>query len=339
MSAALLALLGLGAGGGFLTKEAIDRLGDVGNEAVLGTTVDGERIPGAMEIAQGGLDQTQFKPFTITSSTGGMFGVTPGEDGSLGITSTLGKREKSIQNMMLRQAQKQLRASPYGQQMGRDAMSSAYDLGQDFMQRAGMSTAQREGDIYGNIRAMQRPEEQRQQLALEERLANQGRLGVRTNMYGGTPEQLAMAKAQSEAQNQASLMAMQQAQAEQLQQANIGAQYAGLGSQLGARDIASQAAQQQLGLSSLEGAYTPQAQLNALQQASQIYPQLQQRAQQAGAGLFGEAAMGGLEARLGAELGQANLLGNLGSGLLGGLFTPVSQAGGGATNLLVSALS
>jgi hypothetical protein len=48
--------------------------------------------------------------------------------------------------------------------------------------------------------------------------------------------------------------------------------------------------------------------------------------------------MGGLEARLAAELGQANLLGNLGSGLLSGLFTPVSQAGGGATNLLTTIL-
>ncbi len=73
---------------------------------------------------------------------------------------------------------------------------------------------QRQADIYESIRATQTPEEQRQRLALEERLYNQGRMGVQTNMYGGAPEQFALAKAQTEAQNQAALMAMQQAQAE-----------------------------------------------------------------------------------------------------------------------------
>jgi len=303
MSAELLALLGIGAGGGFLTKEAIDRLGDVGEQAVLGTTVNGQRIPGAMEIAQQGLEQTQFKPFTVRSTTGGMFGVTPTEGGGADISMTLSPEEQALQGMMMSRAQSQLGATPYGQAMGRQATQSAYGLGQDFMAQAGMPTADR------------------------------------ANMFGGTPEQLSLSKAQEEAQNQAALMAMQQAQQEQLQQANIGSTYATLGSRLGAQDIARQVSQQQLGLGSLEAAYTPQAQLTAIQQASQLYPQLQQRAQQAGAGLFGEASMGGLEAMLGAELGRANLLGNLGSGLLGGLFTPVSQAGGGVTNFITSALS
>ena len=58
------------------------------------------------------------------------------------------------------------------------------------------STAGRETDVYNRIRATQRPEEERQRMALEEILFNQGRSGVSTNMYGGTPEQLAMARAQ-----------------------------------------------------------------------------------------------------------------------------------------------
>ena len=69
-------------------------------------------------------------------------------------------------------------------------------------------------EVYDRIRATQLGEEERQRLALEERLASQGRLGVQTAMFGGTPEQLALAKAQESAQNQASLMAMQQAQQE-----------------------------------------------------------------------------------------------------------------------------
>ena len=112
--------------------------------------------------------------------------------------------------------------SLFGQQLGQ------YGQGQDIQnlrsqygnlaQQAGqglmMSPEQRQGDIYESIRATQRPEEQRQNLALEERLLGQGRLGISTDAYGGTPEQLAMAKAQAEAGNTASLMARQQAMAE-----------------------------------------------------------------------------------------------------------------------------
>ena len=220
----------------------------------------------------------------------------------------------------LYQGMQGLGQTPAGTYATRGAAQQAYGLGGQFMGMAGQNPMQRERDIYGNIRAMQTPEEQRQRMALEERLFNQGRGGVSTNLYGGTPEQLAMAKAQAEAQNQASLMAMEQARAEQLQQANIGSAFAGLGSQLGARDLAAQQLQQQIAMGNLVGAYAPQNQLLALQEASQLYPQLQQRGQLYGAGMFGEASMGGLEAYLGAGLGQANLLGALGTGLLSGLF-------------------
>ena len=283
-----------------------NRLGDIGDTAY---TRGGD-------IAQQGLEQTQFKPFTVRSSTGGMFSADPGGN----VTMGLGPQEQAIQNALMAQAQQGIAGGFGGDPMQQAAAQQAYGLGGQFMGMAGQDPMQRERDIYGNIRAMQTPEEQRQRMALEERLFNQGRGGVSTNLYGGTPEQLAMAKAQAEAQNQASLMAMQQAQAEQLQQADIASTFTGLGSTLGARDLASQQAQQQLALGNLVGAYAPQNQLLALQEASQLYPQLQQRGQLYGAGMFGEASMGGLEAYLGAGLGQANLLGALGTGLLSGLF-------------------
>ena len=279
-------------------------------------------------------------------------------------------------------------------------------------------TGAREQDVYNRIRATQSGEEQRQRLQLEERLANQGRLGVRTSMFGGTPEQLAMAKAQEEAQNQASLMAMQQAQREQqqalgtaqtlggmfgqqaglsntlqsaaqqraaqlsqlglsanqiesqlrseglgrastaaaqsgslaqtagalqAQKAGLDLQYTGLGANLAqqrqALDAANQAqalqalqmsqgmytgaealrgAQQQRAAQALSSAYVPQAQALQALQATSMFPQLQQRGQLYGAGLFGEASMGGLEAMLGAGIGQANLMGQVGTGLLSG---------------------
>lgn len=304
-----LLLGGLGAGGAAAVYNAYDRLGDIGEQA----------LAGSQDIAQQGLQQTQFQPFTVTSATGGQFGAVPVEGGGVGVAMGLSPEEQALQQTLMGQAGTLFGTSPYGQAMGQTAAESAYGLGQQFMGLAGQDTAQREQDVYNAIRAMQSPEEQRQQLMLEERLANQGRLGVRTNMFGGTPEQLALSKAQSEAQNQAAYMAMQQAQQQQAQQAQLGQTYAGLGSQLAAQDLAARAGQQQLGLSALGGAYVPQAQLLNVQQAAQLYPQLAQQAQFQGAGLFGEASMGGLEAMLGAGLGQANLIGQLGTGLLGGL--------------------
>ena len=259
--------------------------------------------------------------------------------------------------------------------------------------RALQDTTGREADLYERIRATQRPEEERQRLALEERMAQQGRLGVRTAMFGGAPEQFALAQAQEEAQNRASLMAMQQAQAErqqavseaqtfgglfgqqaglssqlqsaaqqraaqlsqlglsaqqiesqlqseglgraatsaqqaaqlaqlagglQAQQAGLGAQYAGLGSQLAMQDLAAQQAQQQLALGALTGSYIPQAQLMNVAQLGMTPIEMAQRGQLYGAGLFGEGSMAGLQSRLAAALGQANLFGTVGTGLLSG---------------------
>jgi hypothetical protein len=294
-------------------------------------------------------------------------------------------------------------------------------------------TGAREQDVYNRIRATQLGEEERQRLQLEERLANQGRLGVRTSMFGGTPEQFAMAKAQEEAQNQASLMAIQQAQSEQqqalgtaqtlggmfgqqaglsntlqsaaqqratqlsqlglsanqiesqlrseglgrastaaaqsaslaqtagalqAQQAGLDLQYTGLGANLAqqrqAIDAANQAqalqalqmsqgmytgaealrgAQEQRAAAALSSAYIPQAQALQALQATSLFPQLQQRGQLQGAGLYGEAAMGGLEALLASGIGQANMMGQLGTGLLTGSMGG-SSGGSGLQNLL-----
>ena len=257
-------LLGLLGGSAALTG-AYDRLGGIGESAQ----------QGAMQIAQQGLDQTAFQPYGVTTATGSTFGFNPTTG-----QSTLGSSEAE---------------KAFQQQLFGDAQSM-------FTGAAG-DTGEREQAVYERIRAAQRPEEERRALALEERLQNQGRGGVRTSMFGGTPEQLAMSKAQAEAQNTAMLGAMQQAQAEQAQQAALG--------------------QQMLGAS-----YMPQAQLLQAMQGSELYPQLQQKGQLYGAGLFGEASMGGLEALLGAGLGQANLMGQLGAGLIGGLATPTDSYGG-----------
>lgn len=382
MSTLIDQILGAGTaiGGGLLTGAAYNRLSDIGTESILGTTVDGTRIPGAVDLANQAVGMSQFKPFTVTSSTGSQFGATPTMDAQGNITgtnvyNTLGGTEQAIQNELLRQAQTGFAGGTTGSpeaaaaglalmgrgttQLGQNPLlaQDASNLGGMFMGQLAQPMAGRETDVYNRIRAMQTPEEQRQRLALEERLFNQGRMGVQTNMYGGTPEQFALSKAQAEAQNQASLMAMQQAQAEQQQQAALGSQFAGLGSsltdaqqrraieslgsgqQMLAGGLGLQQGQQQLNLGALSGAYMPQAQMLNVQQASQLYPQMQQQGQLYGAGQYGETMMSGLEARLIAEQARANLLGGLGTGLLGGMLSPVGSAEDGFITPLLELFS
>lgn len=96
----------------------------------------------------------------------------------------------------------------------------------------GDNRATREADVYSRIRAMQAPEEQRQDLALRDQLFAQGRGGVSTAQYGGTPEQLAREKARAEAMNSASLQAMSQAGVEMGQDLSQAQGLTGLGSGL-----------------------------------------------------------------------------------------------------------
>lgn len=268
-------LLGLvpAAAGGGLTYAAYDRLGDIGDNA----------LTQGQQIAQDTANMAQFKPFGVTTSTGN---VSTTQDGSTQFN--LSPEQQALQQQL---------------QGGASSMFSSV-LG---------GTAGQEQDIYDRIRAMQSPEEERQRMALEERMYSQGRLGVSTNQYGGTPEQLAMAKAQAEAQNSASYNAIQLAQQQQAQQANIGQQM-------------------------LQGQYAPQAALMDAMNTGMGTAGLADVANRQAAQLYGQGMFGGLEAQLGAGLGQANLMGNLGSGLLSGSLQPVQQADGSITSGLLGAL-
>ena len=160
-------------------------------------------------------------------------------------------------------------------------------------------TAAREQQVYDRMMATMAPERDRQRLALEERLAGQGRLGVRTGMFGGTSEQLAQAKAEEEARNQAVLNSMTFAGQEQQRQA-------------------------QLGAGMLSAGYIPQAQLvGSLQPGMTAAEQRRQSVSQA-TGAYGETYAAGLEALLQSALGQAGIAGGFGTSMakaaLGGLF-------------------
>ncbi len=324
---------------------AYDRLGSIGERGLVG----------AGQIAEEAFARSQFKPFTVTTGTGSSVGVgvpAPGSFPQMG-------QEARIQQLMDTQGitREQAMANQQASQMrGFDINNDGVVTNQEFAaaRNAGLTStgaaggagggaftgagpmigpniqttfspteqaisqgaftgaqtllggvagdqAAREQEIFNRIRATQLGEEERQRLALEERLFNQGRLGVRTSMFGGTSEQLALAKAQEEAQARASLAAIQQAQAEQAQQAQLGTQLLG-------------------------AAYLPEAQAQNALQRGLLASQLAQRGQLYGTGLFGEASIAGLDALLGSGIGQAELMGRLGTSLLSGA---IGGAGGG----------
>lgn len=204
-----------------------------------------------------------FQPFTVTSSTGG---ITAGPSGT---TYTLSPEQLAMQERLFGGA-----GEFYGQAM--------------------TPTAQRETDIFNRMMAAQAPEQQRQRLALEERMLAQGRSGVQTAQYGGAPEQLAFEKAIAESQNTAMLQAMQQAQAEQMQQAALGGQF-------------------------LQQSYAPQAALlSAFSPALNVASMADvARRQQGEFGL--EAALANLQGAIGQQTGLANLYGGVYGGLLSGI--------------------
>ena len=263
------AALGLGTAGLALAEKGYSDIGDIGREAY-------EGLSGEQGLAQELRGMMEFQPYTVTSSTGGQFGM--------------------MQDPATGQMSYQLTASPEEQALQQQALTDA----SMFFGQAAAPVAQREQDVYNRMRAAMSPEEERQRLALEQRMAAQGRTGVRTAQFGGTPEQLALAKAQEEARNSAMLNAMQFAGQEQQRQS-------------------------QLGTGMLAAGYVPQAQLlNALQPGMSA-SERQRQAMSEQAKSYGQTYTTGLEALLQSGLGQASLAGGFGSSIassaLGGLFS------------------
>ncbi len=308
-----------------------------------------------------------FKPFTVTGPSGT---TTTTADGST--TYDLSAQQEAMRQQLfggassfygqalsplsygtpgaaaMTQGQQMLGQTPYGLGGVKSASGQAFGLGSQFMDQLGTSTADRESAIYDRIRSTQRPEEERQRMALEERLLSQGRSGIKTNQYGGTPEQLAMAKAQSESQNTAMLSAMQQAQAEQAQVAGLASQYAGLGSSLAGQSqamtsaqqaqalqalqggqalnmaemqqaLAQQAQQAQLGGQFLQQSYAPQASLlSSLAPALDVASMADVARRQKGEFDL-EAQLANINASLGQQSGEASLYGGIYGGLLSGI--------------------
>lgn len=228
----------LRAGGEFyLGQENIAGAQQLGREAQQAAQVLGEQAVAG----------TEFRPYTVTSD---LANVTTTPEGGFAIG--LSPEQQAAQQQLQQQA-----TGLFGQ--------------------VGADPATAQAQLYEQMRAVQRPEEERQRLALEERLLSQGRLGLSSAAYGGaSPELLAQETARQEAMARANLAARQQAQAEQLQAGQLGGMLQAAG-------------------------YQPQQQALGLLTASQVPAGFADIGRRTGTELATQMGLGGLESRLQAE--------------------------------------
>ena len=225
---------------------------------------------------------TEFKPFTVTTPTG-----TGSISSSGALNLGLTPEQQAMQQQLFGFTTGAFDVLGSSEQRAAEQANVIGMLTQDPMQRAA-----REQDIFGRMQATLAPEQERARLGLEERLAGQGRLGVRTAMFGGTPEQLALEKAIAEQQAGLGVSAMEQARAEQALQSQQTLQ--GLGETRARLGLLGE-----LGLQGLGASYLPQQQLLAALQPSLEASRIGAALQSTGAGLQSQLAESGLEAQLG----------------------------------------
>jgi len=253
-----------------------------------------------------------FKPFTVSTGLGP--GISVGQGG--GVSVTMPESQQADLKALARSGAQQLAGA-----IGPGTLQAEQERIQGMLLGQGIEGAQQ--DIFSQLQALRQPEQERQRLALEERLFSQGRTGVRTDMFGGTPEQFAMEKAIQEQQAADALTARQQAFTERGQEAGLIAQALGLGGQ-------QQALQSELGLGGVQAAFLPQAQALQLLQPAINLSELGTRAGLQGVVTQGELGMSGLEALLGGESNAAATERLYLEGLLKDVF------GGGPNSLFTS---
>ena len=147
----------------------------------------------ATELGETAAGMAEFQPFTVVTGTGTATTTPEG-----GYTLDLSPEQQAMASRLFGQA------------------GSMFDV-------ASADPTQAIADTYEDIRALQRPEEERERLALEERMLSQGRLGLQSAAYGGSsPELLAQEQAIAEARLKAGLGAREAAMAERKQAFDIG---------------------------------------------------------------------------------------------------------------------
>lgn len=186
------------------------------------------------DLGQEAAGMAEFQPFTVTSTLGG---ATVDPSGGVNVTTT--EEERALSAGLLGGA------------------GGAFN-------RAMADPAIAQQELYNQMRAIQQPEEQRERLALEERMLAQGRMGLGSAAYGGSnPDMLAQEQAIQENMLKANLAARGQSMSELGQFTDMGT-------------------------SMLAGAYTPQAQALGLLGAGTNVAQIADLGRRTGAGLFSD---------------------------------------------------
>ena len=353
-------------------------LGTVGGYAALTELQDqlralGDRAyTGGQTIGNQAIQDTTFQPYTVTSGLANVGTTAQG-----GLNFQLTPQQQAMQNAAFGQAgqffgqagqgmtpaeqraasglfsQAQGQFGQVGQGMTRaerDAQNRRFREAESMFGRARGDTGALAGEYYENIRAAQRPEEERQRMNLDQGLFSSGRGGISTAEFGGTAEEFAFEKARAEAGLQASVMAREAALGEQAQalkaaQQLSGQAYAGqqasqardtqalaLGTGLMGQSFSpeQQALAQQTGYTTLGGlrmgqGYIPQEQAISLFGASQIPSQIAAQGQLSGAELRSQLSQAGLEGLLNAGVTEAQVSGNLYNSILNSLVGGVNS--------------
>ena len=158
-----------------------------------------ETLERGTAVGQQGYDQSQFVPFGVTSSLGGVQGTAEG-----GFDMNLSEDQQAMQDRL-------------------------FGMSGSFLDEMGGDPFERQQALYEQIRGLQRPNEERQRLELENRLRGQGRLGLMTSQYGGSPEGYELSLAQGRARNEAAYQAYGQSQEDRQQAYGLASGLLGLG--------------------------------------------------------------------------------------------------------------
>ena len=355
-----------GAAAGAGVNDAVARLQALGQSGINDYT----------NLAKTVTQDINFKPYALTNSLGSTRQTAPGvidqqltpqqqsnvnmasgAQGGLynfsGIPNTSG-----MANQAFGQAQQGLMGVGQGQEDIAALRAGYGSAAQGMTGMLGGSTNDMASQLFNQQQAMRDPVQQRQQMELENRLRSQGRLGVSTAAYGGTPEQLAMAKAQQEQQSADAfnsisqgeqLASQQQARALGLGQATTGMAQAQQA--LRAGDVANASSLFNLGSSAAQ--LPSQMRGQQITQAGQLQgqalaPGAQQLQQLAASGtlgsqeanvaatrgrMFGDLAGAGLQERLTAESAGAALRGKQYTAALGALANKGAISGGDANTV------
>ena len=292
-------------------QDVIDRLSKVG----------GTLAKSFPEIGQEAFEKSQFKPFTITSGTGTTSALTDPITGEFsGVSNTLSgpaaTQTTGVQNILsgMLGGYSGDRTGGMAGTIGNQAFGGVGNL----LSSVTGDRGAREQQIYARIRATPTPEEDRQRQLLNDQLLSQGRLGLSTAMFGGSPEQFAQEKARAEAMNQASLAAMGQAGQERAQDLATATGLFGLGAQgsqlpLQLQGMQGQNLAQMMGLQ-----YMPEQMMLEQLGAGTNLASIADMGRRYGAGLFDESAGAGLEGLMNTELAKADFLKTIYSNALGG---------------------